>query len=68
LVIVTGNEGNGAVLTDQDDFTSPKRRHELVDELKKALSEGILNTGIEEEHLDAEGIEGKHNHRNARPK
>ena len=35
----------------------------LVDELKKALSERILNTELDE-HLDAEGIEGKHNHRN----
>src|SRR6202034_2563651 len=35
----------------------------LVDELKKALSERILNTEIDE-HLDAEGIEGKPNHRN----
>src|SRR6476619_7714639 len=35
----------------------------LVDELKKALSERILNTEIDE-HLDAERIEGKPNHRN----
>src|SRR6185436_19402067 len=35
----------------------------LVDELKKALSERILNTEIDE-HLDSEGIEGKNNHRN----
>ena len=35
----------------------------LVDELKKALSERILNTEIDE-HLGAEGVEGKPNHRN----
>ena len=35
----------------------------LVDELKKALSERILNTELEE-HLDADGVEGKSNHRN----
>ena len=35
----------------------------LVDELKKALSERILNTELDE-HLDGEGIEGKGNHRN----
>ena len=35
----------------------------LVDELKKALSERILNSEIDE-HLDADGIEGKRNHRN----
>jgi putative transposase len=38
-------------------------RDGLVDELKKALSERILNTEIDE-HLDAEGIEGKSSHRN----
>jgi len=31
----------------------------LVDELKKALSERILNTELEE-HLDADGVEGKY--------
>jgi putative transposase len=40
-------------------------RDGLVDELKKALSERILNTELDE-HLDAEGIEGKSNHRNGR--
>jgi hypothetical protein len=35
----------------------------LVDELKKALSERILNAEIDE-HLDGEGVEGKNNHRN----
>jgi Transposase, Mutator family len=35
----------------------------LVDELKKALSERILNTEIDE-HLDGDGAEGKSNHRN----
>ncbi len=35
----------------------------LVDELKKALSERILNTEIDE-HLDGESDEGKSNHRN----
>jgi putative transposase len=35
----------------------------LVDELKKALSERILNTEIDE-HLTAESAEGKDNHRN----
>ena len=35
----------------------------LVDELKKALSERILNTELDE-HLDGEGAEGKANHRN----
>jgi putative transposase len=35
----------------------------LVDELKKALSERILNTELDE-HLDAENVEGKSNHRN----
>ena len=35
----------------------------LVDELKKALSERILNTELDE-HLDADGVEGKPNHRN----
>src|SRR3984893_5136281 len=35
----------------------------LVDELKKALSERILNTELEE-HLDADSVEGKSNHRN----
>jgi putative transposase len=35
----------------------------LVDELKKALSERILNTEIDE-HLDSEAVEGKGNHRN----
>ncbi len=35
----------------------------LVDELKKALSERILNTELDE-HLDGDGIEGKSNHRN----
>jgi putative transposase len=35
----------------------------LVDELKKALSERILNTEIDE-HLTAENAEGKDNHRN----
>src|SRR5208282_5915561 len=35
----------------------------LVDELKKALSERILNTELDE-HLDDDSIEGKSNHRN----
>src|SRR3972149_3155852 len=35
----------------------------LVDELKKALSERILNAEIDE-HLDGENAEGKGNHRN----
>ena len=35
----------------------------LVDELKKALSERILNTELDE-HLDAENAEGKSNQRN----
>ena len=35
----------------------------LVDELKKALSERILNAEIDA-HLDADGGEGKDNHRN----
>ena len=35
----------------------------LVDELKKALSERILNTELDE-HLDGDGTEGKSNHRN----
>ena len=35
----------------------------LVDELKKALSERILNTEIDE-HLDGDSAEGKSNHRN----
>ena len=35
----------------------------LVDELKKALSERILNAELDE-HLDGEGGEGKGNHRN----
>ena len=35
----------------------------LVDELKKALSERILNAELDE-HLEAEGGEGKSNHRN----
>src|SRR6476659_4238127 len=35
----------------------------LVDELKKALSERILNTELDE-HLDGESVEGKGNHRN----
>jgi putative transposase len=35
----------------------------LVDELKKALSERILNTELDE-HLDSDGAEGKSNHRN----
>ena len=35
----------------------------LVDELKKALSERILNTELDE-HLDVDGVEGKPNHRN----
>jgi len=35
----------------------------LVDELKKALSERILNTELDE-HLNAEELEGKGNHRN----
>ncbi len=35
----------------------------LVDELKKALSERILNTELEE-HLDADSVGGKSNHRN----
>ena len=35
----------------------------LVDELKKALSERILNTELDE-HLDDDGVDGKSNHRN----
>ena len=35
----------------------------LVDELKKALSERILNAEIDE-HLDCDGGEAKSNHRN----
>src|SRR3974390_858873 len=35
----------------------------LGDELKKALSERILNTELDE-HLDGDGAEGKSNHRN----
>ena len=35
----------------------------LVDELKKALSERILNTEIDE-HLDDNSVDGKSNHRN----
>ena len=35
----------------------------LVDELKKALSERILNTELDE-HLEGESVEGKSNHRN----
>lgn len=35
----------------------------LVDELKKALSERILNTELDE-HLDCESVEAKGNHRN----
>ena len=35
----------------------------LVDELKKALSERILNTELDE-HLDGDGAKGKSNHRN----
>src|SRR5277367_6944966 len=35
----------------------------LVDELKKALSERILNTELEA-HLDDDSVEGKSNHRN----
>ena len=35
----------------------------LVDELKKALSERILNTELDE-HLDDDSVEGKPNHRN----
>ena len=35
----------------------------LVDELKRALSERILNTELDE-HLDSDGAEGKSNHRN----
>src|SRR3954469_1451299 len=35
----------------------------LVDELKKALSERILNTELDE-HLDSDGAAGKANHRN----
>ena len=35
----------------------------LVDELKKALSERILNTELDE-HLDGEGTKGRGNHRN----
>src|ERR1700691_2011172 len=35
----------------------------LVDELKKALSERILNTELDE-HLDGDGAAGKSNHRN----
>ena len=38
-------------------------RDGLVDELKKALSEPILNTELDE-HLDADNLEGKPNHRN----
>ena len=39
----------------------------LVDELKKALSERILNAEIDE-HLDGEDAEGKGNHRNGSSK
>jgi hypothetical protein len=39
------------------------RKEGLVDELKKALSERILNAEIDE-HLGGEGDEGKGNHRN----
>src|ERR1700690_2689844 len=35
----------------------------LVDELKKALSERILNTELDD-HLDGDGVEGKTNYRN----
>jgi len=35
----------------------------LVDELKKALSERILNAELDE-HLDGESVEGENNHRN----
>ena len=35
----------------------------LVDELKRALSERILNTELDE-HLEGESLEGKGNHRN----
>ena len=35
----------------------------LVDELKKALSERILNTELDE-HLDGEAVDGKGNRRN----
>ena len=35
----------------------------LVDELKKALSERMLNTELDE-HLDGDGVDGKSNHRN----
>ena len=35
----------------------------LVDELKRALSERILNTELDE-HLDSDGAAGKANHRN----
>ena len=35
----------------------------LVDELKKALSERILNTELDE-HLNVEELDGKGNHRN----
>ena len=35
----------------------------LVDELKKALSERILNTELDE-HVDGEGTKGRRNHRN----
>ena len=35
----------------------------LVDELKKALSERILNTELDE-HLDDNSVDGKSNHRN----
>jgi transposase-like protein len=37
----------------------------LVDELKKALSERILNAEIDE-HLEGEGGEAKGNHRNVK--
>ena len=36
----------------------------LVDELKKALSERILNTELDE-HLEAENADGQTNHRTA---
>jgi transposase-like protein len=39
----------------------------LVDELKRALSERILNTELDE-HLDSDGAEGKSNHRNEPPR
>ena len=39
----------------------------LLDELKKALSERILNAELDE-HLDSEGAEGKANHRNGHSK